>query len=542
MKQVLHIFAKDSRRFWPEILISLAITAAFTWTYPGQWMHSSSSYGFNAVAGGAFYVLRAMVAATFLVLVPVSWWLLITRVIHAESLVGDRQFWLTRPYDWRNLFAAKVLFLLVYVGLPLFASQSLLLLLAGFHPLSWLGGLLFNLLLVAGILIIPLFALASVTSNFARMTLTLLGTLIALLAFALLASYISRGSASTPYEDRISLPLLVCFCVAAIVVQYAARQTWLSRLLLIAFPALLVVIGLITPSDTALIRRAYPRPSGPQDQIVQISFNSDSQRLASASAEPKAKNVLLNLPLRVSGVADGYAVTPNDVMVSIEAPNGAHWISPWQAIYAQNYLAGSQDSYVAVSISRAFYDQVRSLPVTLHLTFALTQTHAGKVTRVAMPAHRFSVPEFGVCTPEMAWDRSGFTGISCLAALRRPRLTYVSVLWSNDQPSDSSGPPDPNTSVQGAGWAGNLASDPAAFGITSVWNIPLAISNNINRADQGQPWQPRYLWPGTPLTFTQYNLVRRAQADLSIPAFTLPAYNRMRGHVSVAVIPHAVGR
>jgi len=26
MKQILHIFAKDTRRFWPEILISLAIT------------------------------------------------------------------------------------------------------------------------------------------------------------------------------------------------------------------------------------------------------------------------------------------------------------------------------------------------------------------------------------------------------------------------------------------------------------------------------------------------------------------------------------
>ena len=29
MSQVLHIFKKDARHLWPEILISLALTAAF---------------------------------------------------------------------------------------------------------------------------------------------------------------------------------------------------------------------------------------------------------------------------------------------------------------------------------------------------------------------------------------------------------------------------------------------------------------------------------------------------------------------------------
>ena len=257
---------------------------------------------------------------------------------------------------------------------------------------------------------------------------------------------------------------------------------------------------------------------------MQLSFSPDSLRQITASGEPKAKEIDVNIPLKVSGVSEGHAVTPNAVMVSIDAPNGSHWTSPWQAIYAENYLPGPQDSHVSVNINRAFYNQVRSMPVTLHLTFALTQTRAGKVTRIAMPPHEFSVPDFGICAPETSWDRSGFTGLSCVAALRQPRLTYVSVLWSNDPPSGSI--PDPNTSVEGAGWAGNLDRDPAEFGITSVWNIDLSLSNNMKQGSRDNPWQPRYLWPGTPLTFTQYNLVSRTQLDLAISGFHLPDYNQ----------------
>jgi hypothetical protein len=529
MKQILHIFAKDSRRFWIEILISLAITATFVSIYPRQWMLGSSNIGFSAEGG--FNLLLPTLASVIVVLVPVSWFLLIARVVHAESLVGDRQFWITRPYEWQKLIAAKVLFLLVWLCLPFFAAQCILLLLAGFHPLAWLGGLFYNLLLVTGILALPLFALATVTRNFARMTLTLIGTIIAAIALVALASYFSSSSASTPYEDHISFPLFLCFCGAAIVLQYAARRTWLSRLLLISIPVVLVIAG-FARSDSSLMQRAYPRPSGPQDQIVQLSFPPDSLGRVTASAEPKSKEVQVNIPLEVSGIGDGYAVTPNDAMITIEAPNGLHWTSSWQSAFNVNLLSDSNAYLPGVRINRAFYDRVRSLPVTLHLTFALTQTRAGKVTRIAMPTARFSVPEFGICAPTTDWSHSGFTGLACLAALHQPRLTYVNVLWSNHPPSSpSAGPPDPATSIQGAAWTGSLDPDLADFGITSVWNIQLNLSNGMRQIALNRPWEPRYLWPGTPITFTQYNLVRRTQMDLTIPGFLLPDYNRAQNVV-----------
>ncbi len=51
MKQTLHIFAKDARRFWPEIAISLAITALFTRIYPNQWLTQAGLYAVGSRGG-----------------------------------------------------------------------------------------------------------------------------------------------------------------------------------------------------------------------------------------------------------------------------------------------------------------------------------------------------------------------------------------------------------------------------------------------------------------------------------------------------------
>ena len=38
MNQIVHIFRKDTRHCWPEIVLSLAITAALVCIYPLRWL------------------------------------------------------------------------------------------------------------------------------------------------------------------------------------------------------------------------------------------------------------------------------------------------------------------------------------------------------------------------------------------------------------------------------------------------------------------------------------------------------------------------
>ena len=241
MKQILHIFAKDSRRFWAEILISLALVAAMVRIYPSRWLEpvwAHTGFGFLAFAGG----LQTL--ASFMnILIPLSWWLLITRVIHDERLVGDNQFWLTRPYEWKKLLAAKVLFIAAFIYLPLVIGQWVLLLEAGLDPMHSIPGLVYSLLLITGILILPLIALATVTKNFARMSLALFGVVIYVIGIAWLCSLVQSASIASPFGDRLQVVLLLLFCTVAAVLQYARRMVWLSRGLLIALLVLIAAIA-----------------------------------------------------------------------------------------------------------------------------------------------------------------------------------------------------------------------------------------------------------------------------------------------------------
>jgi ABC-type transport system involved in multi-copper enzyme maturation permease subunit len=521
VKQVLHIFAKDARHFWPEILVSLALTAAFARLYPYQWLVASvTGFGYGAVAGGVLPVL----ANALVILVPISWWLLISRAVHGERLVGNTQFWLTRPYEWKNLLAAKLLFLLAFLYLPLFIAQCLLLAEAGFHPLSYLPGLLFNLLLITGVLVLPLAALSSVTSSFAKMTLVLLGVVVLYGGIVALSAGLpsdTTGSVASPLGGHLALAIVLCACGTVLLLQYAARKTLHSWLLLVAIPVLLCAIAIIDP-DQRLMNRTYPRPAPDAAAPVQFQYLPNQFQQAITNTAGDSNHFEVDIPLRVSGVADGSEVNPEAVKVAMEAADGSHWESPWQAVYDQRLLSGTEDAKIRFRIRREAYEKFKSMPVRLHVTLALALARVDRVTEIPLPASDFAVPNFGVCSPRTGWfkEPGEIIGINCRVALRQPKLTYVSVLWSKT--SCSASQPEPSSGVLGAVWVGLLDNDPAEFGITSVWQTPLNFSNIWESYQKGSGPQPRQMCPGSPVTFTQYSLSGRTQTDLTIQDFHLP--------------------
>jgi len=508
MKQIRHIFAKDFRHFWPEILISLALLGALVWIYPSTWLA-----GRDFLTG----LLEERLVALLTLLIPVSWWLLIARVIHAEALVGDHQFWVTRPYEWKKLLGAKALFLLAFLYLPLLIAQCLLLFRAGFHPLSFLPGLLFNLLLITAVIVLPLFAITTVTATFARLTLTLFAGLICFIGYVAISLYFS-DVASIPSSDPVSLPLTLFLCGAVVVVQYAARRVSVSRLLLIALPILLLVSDMAV-SEFTVIDHEYPRGSAGQQAPLQLTLLRDTPHLATSYLIRK-KQVQLSIPLQASGVAEGYALIGGPVKVTVNAANGSHWTSEWQGRNDQHYLPGTSESWITVQMSRAFFDQMKSTPVTLHFTVALTRVQAGGVRSIPLPAQDFSVPDFGICSPQPDSFHSQFGGIACRFALHQPRLTYISAPWADGPCSASQ--PGLNSGIQANAWSGSLENAPADSAIAPIWSSPIVLSNGTE--GEGDKSEPRHLCPGTPVTFTQYNFAGRTQYDFTIPDFRLPSY------------------
>src|SRR5882672_3547232 len=107
MSKILHIFKKDIRRHWLEILISLALLALYTRRELHLWQNSSDMFFSSPFS----FLLSGSYIPFFLAL---SWVFLILRVVHSETLVGDRQWWVTKPYQWWQLLLAKLFFIFVF--------------------------------------------------------------------------------------------------------------------------------------------------------------------------------------------------------------------------------------------------------------------------------------------------------------------------------------------------------------------------------------------------------------------------------------------
>src|SRR3989454_8740186 len=112
MNPTLPIFKKHPRRHWPEILISLALLALFTRHQLHPWQNSNAFSSFSPY----FFILEGSYITPATIL---FWAFLIVRVVQGESLVRDRQWWVTKPYEWWNLLAAKLLFIFIFISVPL---------------------------------------------------------------------------------------------------------------------------------------------------------------------------------------------------------------------------------------------------------------------------------------------------------------------------------------------------------------------------------------------------------------------------------------
>jgi hypothetical protein len=209
--------------------------------------------------------------------------------------------------------------------------------------------------------------------------------------------------------------------------------------------------------------------------------------------------------MRYSGVAEGYAVVTADFKFTLTAADGSQWTSPWQQ--TQNYIRSGGDGGISLQLSPELYDRFKSGPVTLHITYALKRYQADTVTTIPYPTRDQAVPGIGICTAE-----TGFMSdtLLCRSALRDPRLTYFTTMWTNAPCSVSPAPSGATPQVDA--WHEPGSAD---FALTPVW---------ISRFYfyRGDP--AHAVCPGSPLTVTQYHLVDRTQAGFTLTNFVLPAY------------------
>jgi hypothetical protein len=219
MNQVLHIFRKDARRHWLEIIISLLLLFGFAWKMPMIWREEPN---YEAPVWRWLFALLG-ISLCF------SWWFLIVRVIQGESLVGDRQFWLTRPYQRRWLMAAKALFIIAFVNVPVLIFDVALLASVGFSPWHYLPGLLQGQLLLTAFLIVPIATISVITESPVQFLLILFGVVAYISGLTWVVGEIPSSSAGGDIPGAAALTIAAATCLGLLVLQYFRRDTLVSR-------------------------------------------------------------------------------------------------------------------------------------------------------------------------------------------------------------------------------------------------------------------------------------------------------------------------
>lgn len=431
MRQVLAIFRKDLRRASPLLAAALALTALIGYLDdPGS--------------------LVDFVPNLLYILWVACWIFLGASLIHQEPLPGDRQYWITRPYDWRQLLAAKLLFAGAFAALPLIAMKGVLLWANGISPLRYAPSILSHSLIFLGAVGLVAGSLAAVTASLTQF----LGGLLALAGLETAALILDSnqggdgGALAWIRSPNVALSL-AAVGMAVLLLQYSSRRTHLARALL-AFTALFTAAAPFANAWRAsrAVEGSRDSAGSPQARALALSFDPSSprrMRYAEARLFPAYGREGLYLPIQVSGIPADAGVLTERVAVTIHAPDGSRWSSGRRSagsivgadpLADVRFLRADGPAWAYIEVDRAFYESVKNMPVSIHVSVALTVLRSAGNGTVTGFGQTGGLPFDGICQARPILTLSngvrgargfGNVEVSCAWPQPGPDRAYVKV-------------------------------------------------------------------------------------------------------------------
>ena len=380
MRQALLILRKDVRHLWPQIAVFWAMVAGHAYIY-------AVTPGNPKIA--LFLTMPALVLIGACVY-------LIGALVHEDALIGDRQFWLTRPFDWRSFLAGKVLFAVVFMALPILVAQIVVTTVSGLPISSSLTALApteAKMLVLVAIAI----AFAVVTRNLTQLFLTLLVALItqALLfqcVFGLAYENGDWGSVEWIRTASTALPVLAGM-VALVLLMYRRHSATLARVILAG-------LVLLVPASWCL--HWWYAAWGLQTRLYANSVTAPPVSIRYDSGAPplprgrwyhhsRESVVGLKIPVETLGLPDGMQLIGERLRTQVNLPDGRRWDSGWRAVGGIGAVTGAKHlvrrngaDFLAVNIDAAFVDIATGPPAQVHARLAFTVL--GKPETAYLPA------------------------------------------------------------------------------------------------------------------------------------------------------------
>ena len=475
MRQTWHIFLKDARRLRYEIIVMLALTAAYAWSQG----HSGPIPTMRTI--------RLMQVANILraYLLPMGWWFLASLAVYGEPLPGNRQFWITRPYRWTSLLAAKLLFVLAFVSFPLLLADCFILVLQGLRPWESPVGLLWHELALFAVIFLPMMAVACITTSFGQAVLVGLGTtvIIAVCFFGpLLSSVVDQlglngvGFAvggGTEVEVGIS-GLLACLvltsaALAIMILQYRARRTQVSRVIFVAAVLLALYGGRFFSGDRTFALQSPLFKSRVDTSSITAVFwpgsNPPPPVPPAHQSTDRADFTSVTLPIRFEGAPSGTAVVADLMLAEVTPPNS----KPWNTMLL--FAPAPPDTvWYKAYVDRSLFDQVKGEAVRVHLTMQLTVLGDPHTQDLPLRKGPQRVPGVGLCEPVPFMPRPFLRLVNCRVAFRPP--AFVLARFDGSE-TEVPGPQEGAPTVQ---FRSHYSPYPADFGIDPItdsnWVVP----------------------------------------------------------------------
>jgi hypothetical protein len=396
MKQALHIFKKDVRYLRYDIGITLLATVAFC-------------------------LMRNPL------ILPVTWWFLISRVIHAEAIPGDRQFWLTRPYEWKSLVCAKILFIFTFVNLPLLLADAVIIHMAGFSIGQELAGLLWTQVLLVTAFVLPAAAFSAITSGLRELLTVTLFLAVGFLAWVVTSPLIHPGFHWMELEWIKTYCLTAQLAAAAAIVllwQYARRDTFATRIAAGATAVVLLASSSLLPWTGAFALQTHLSNRKMDASSLRIELDSGRKWLGHIYAAGQDQMVA-ELPLQFSGIPAGTELKPNGATMTLRASDGETWIVNQPPPLSLNFESGITS--LRAVMGKAFYTKVKNQPLQLRGTLYFTLY--GNQQNTLLPLNSSAVPVngVGICSADTHF-------LLCYSAFRT-QSDLVAIQTLEDSPS-----------------------------------------------------------------------------------------------------------
>jgi hypothetical protein len=509
MKQIWHIFRKDVRHRWIELLVLLALLVLYAWKEIRSW----SEPGFGARAFGLFGLLGSWPALVGL-LIPVMWILLVIRAVQDESLVGDRQFWVTRPYDWKSLLAAKILFAIAFVSVPLFVMQLFLLVKAHFTPITpHLTALLGIQLIILLAVLLPSFTLSTVTRSIAQFALAVIVFILGMIGI----TYLNSTMPSSTFEgssEALEGLLYLGIPVTVIVLQYAIRKTAASRMLLGVLGVLVVLIVVAWPYRSVADREYPASADKPLPFRTALGTVEHDANQRGPWKDDDSGKVAITIPLTISGLADDAIVNVRAQLVSFESAAGVRWNSGWtsdvQTIYPER-----KEMAINFAVKRKVWEQVKRTPLNLRVVVAYELFQDEDRRDMVTPDGEFSLPELGRCR-----SRGGYSAnVECRSALiEKVNLLVTEDLAKSTCPlANKETIADPGTLARDWKSRDSVSADSLLSPIETTGIYTANWSSSAFRARGG-------ICPGTPLVLSHPRSLYKAQGTMQFSDIRLEQY------------------